>query len=81
MLVCTVLYSLIPRLLQGETGNEAIQHCTYQLCNLVASWVMPLDKRDHVCYSLQLHSIVNPDCSSLGLIKTSLMTKETSWHG
>ena len=31
--------------------------------------------------SFQLHSIVNPDCSRLGLIKTSLMTKETSWHG
>ena len=30
---------------------------------------------------LQLHSIVDPDCSRLGLIKTSLMTKETSWHG
>ena len=34
-----------------------------------------------VCCHLQLHSIVNPDCSRLGLIKTSLMTKETSWHG
>jgi len=33
-----------------------------------------------LCVVLQLHSIVNPDCSRLGLIKTSLMTKETSWH-
>ena len=24
---------------------------------------------------------MNPDCSELGLIRTSLMTKGTSWHG
>ena len=29
----------------------------------------------------QLHHIVSPDCSKLGMIKTSLRTKETTWHG
>ena len=42
--------------------------------------IMSLNGRAVYCH-LQLHSIVNPDCSHLGLIKTSLMTKETSWHG
>jgi hypothetical protein len=29
----------------------------------------------------ELHPIVNPDSSPLGLIKTSLTTKKISWHG
>ena len=29
----------------------------------------------------QRHSVANPDSSPLGLIKASLRTKETSWHG
>jgi hypothetical protein len=30
---------------------------------------------------LQIWQLINPDCSKLGLIKTSLDTKETSFHG
>ena len=30
---------------------------------------------------LQMLSILNPDCSRLGLIKTSLNTKDITWHG
>ena len=30
---------------------------------------------------MQIQSIINPDCSKLGLIKASLNTKETSFHG
>ena len=29
----------------------------------------------------QIHQFVNPDNTRRGLIKTSLKTKETSWHG
>ena len=30
---------------------------------------------------LKIQEVVNPDCSRLGLIKTSLSTKENTWHG
>ena len=30
---------------------------------------------------LQIWQLINPDCSRFGLIKTSLDTKETSFHG
>ena len=30
---------------------------------------------------VQEHPGINPDCSRLGLIKTSLSTKDTTWHG
>lgn len=35
------------------------------------------------CHSTQLSSIsiMNPDCTTLGLIRTSLMNKEKTWHG
>ena len=31
--------------------------------------------------SIQLRSIMNPDCSRLGLIKTSLDSTEKTWEG
>ena len=30
---------------------------------------------------LQLHPIVNPDCTRFGLIRASLSSKERTWHG
>ena len=30
---------------------------------------------------MQQQSILYPDCTPLGLIRTSLNTKETTWHG
>ncbi len=30
---------------------------------------------------IQVDSDTNPDCAPLGLIKASLETKDTSWHG
>ena len=35
----------------------------------------------YLMYFFQLQSIVNPDCSRLGLIKTSLSSHEKTWHG
>lgn len=33
------------------------------------------------CSQLSSISITNPDCTTLGLIRTSLMNKKTTWHG
>jgi len=44
-------------------------------------WIHIRGVPDLKSISKELHSIVDPDCSRLGLITTSLMTKETSWHG
>ena len=69
--------------LQSIPGKVCINlACTFNVHTTLPSILL---HHEHVieygyCH-LQLHSIVNPDCSRLGLIKTSLMTKETSWHG
>ena len=74
-----------------QTSNQfqrryLCEMCTlYMQCKLLQTYVL-YHRQCHwkgvvLFCPLQLHSIVNPDCSKLGLIKTSLMTKETSWHG
>ena len=69
-------------------NNSSVKHfkfgCnTYIVQTILHSYcIMMMSLNGHAVHChLQLHSIVNPDCSHLGLIKTSLMTKETSWHG
>ena len=36
---------------------------------------------DNLRQILQTRQTISPDCSKLGLIKSSLKTKETTWHG